>query len=167
MKIFSLILFMMLFTSCKNQQEKLINNANSYIANNFVQNMDNPKSYEFVKTSILDTFTNRDSIFYGEYSFYLESINHILFREKILRDFDLRMRDDRDFDKNYNIMIDDYKKVTESVCDSIKKSIINIDNKIYYINLRHIFRGQNKFGAIILDTINIQYNYRNKSFNIK
>jgi len=160
---------MMLFTSCKNQQEKLINNANSYIANNFVQNMDNPKSYEFVKTSILDTFTNRDS--------YQKIILNNFYKNcNVKRDkqFDSLNKinyfgfNGFDFNKNYSLWQKNIQKMEHDGVDSIIYKCKTLpSDTIYYINLRHIFRGQNKFGAIILDTINIQYNYHNKSFNIK
>lgn len=148
--------------ACQTSQDKLLTQTESYIQKEFIPNLDNPKSYEAVKTVVTDTVDNQDSI---------RGIAAI----KSLEMVDRVMEDDFNklISKNNGFIGDKWVEkrgkmrelLYKKAIDSTILITVNIPKSpIHSITLLHIFRAQNKFGAIVLDTIKIKYDYRNKSF---
>lgn len=156
--IVSLGILTILISCNKNPDNKVKENIEKYMADK----MDDPKSYESVKTSILDSlFSPYEE---SEKALQLKSEDNDLYAKYI----ELGNK----IDQTENISELDKIKIESNKITERRNQIIheNLENSLKFkgtfvgYKVNHIFRGKNKFGALILDSCSVVLD---KNFEIK
>lgn len=164
MKNLFIILFsVLLLTSCSKDQNKELRKI---LEQKFLENLDDPDSYEFVSITNLEPYTSKDSTM--EYYEIYKSIKHqsILDRYEKRSDFFYEVK--AEFDETWEVYKEaelsylDAKTNMDASYDTLKK--ILSDYEIQEKNPKHIlnkaeykFRANNKLGAKILGSYIIYY----------
>ena len=128
------------FASCEKSK---IDTAKANIEIHIKENMDNPKSYEFVSMDSLKVFSHADSLI---------AVEKLLIYENTILDYE-------EYTQPNLKTIDSIKTLFKnpSKLESLKKEILGYNTKI-------TFRGTNKLGALIKNTKKIRLNKNLKPF---
>lgn len=154
MKQFALFLLLTITASCAvTPQQKAENAVKEYMMNA----LDNPKAYEPVSFSTVDTiYTNYDDITDSLYVIYREAKRSYEWDKDFYEDADSFMK------KYYKDEMSKSKKIIDKLqnyADSIESAFVR---KPEYLSIYHTYRAENKFGAIVKEShfyrISFDYN---------
>jgi len=144
-----LFLFVAMLVSCKSPQDKILSSVDNYIINNFVPKLKDPKSYEPIKSTIIDTLTNH------------QFIEHTISRMELLSELNRSPLDTNKIDVN-NPPKNEYTTKLLQLKEQLKTS----DNNIACIKVKHEFRAKNGFGALDVSEIYVTYMVNTGEFEI-
>jgi len=162
MKVYSLsiVLFStLLFYSCGESKEKEVSQYDQVlqlVENAVTPKLNDPKSYEFVELVLVDSVLIKDNVEYrlNYFSHNLEFAESRVEVYKGYKSSESFLFDSLSLKSQENNVLE-YKEILKGI-DSIKVSLNDRLNDVASYTYSYTFRGNNKMGALVLNTYLIQ-----------